>query len=156
MAERAESLYSAASTLQSRQPEGGIGQKAEKHPTPTLRIFGSNQGHQWLSYGGVTGGTQDYQPSPSESNAPPECRWFRFYYQGIIEVGGQPVMGWWCVTVQGSGLEKVAYEVGKHVKPTLMIGETGDREHPASVTAIRIEPVQIVRQRREEDDGEDD
>lgn len=101
----------------------------ERNPTPTLRIFGSNIGNQWLMYGGIGGGTQD-------------SRSFRVYYTGIMEIGKDAIFGTWRVTVEGEGLEPVASQVAKQTKATLKIGD--------GVRGIIIEPCK-VRQMEEEE-----
>jgi hypothetical protein len=141
--------------------DGGIGLGAEKNPTPTLRIFGSNLGNQWLCYGTVGGGTQDFVPSPVGSNAPVVCKWFRFYYTGIMEIGTDAIFGNWKLTVEGEGLEPVAHQVAKHVKPTLMVGEKVTGNHPITIRSIKIEPykpkkLKIVDGQITGEDDEDD
>lgn len=143
------------------KPDGGIGKLPEKNPTPTLRIFGSNLGNQWVTYGTTGGGTQDYVPSPTGSNAPAQCRWFLFYYTGIMVIDGDAVFGNWRIKVEGDGLEQVAYEVGKHVKPTLFVGEKATGLNPVSIRSITIEgykpkKMKIVGGRVEAVDDEDD
>jgi hypothetical protein len=142
--------------------DGGIGLGAEKNPTPTLRIFGSNLGNQWVTYGTTGGGTQDYVPSNEGSNTPAQCTWFRFYYTGLMEIGPDAIFGNWKITVEGKYLDKVAYEVGKHVKPTLFVGEQEAGKHTITVKSIKVEPYKpkklkiVDGQITGEDDDEED
>jgi hypothetical protein len=134
----ASSLRGEVST-QAEKLDGGIGLGAEKNPTPTLRMFGTNLGNQWLCYGTIGGGTQDYTPSPPGSNTPAGCRWFQFYYTGLMVMAGEAVFGNWRVKVEGDGLEPVAHQVGKHTKTTLMVGEKVSGLNPITVRSITIE-----------------
>jgi hypothetical protein len=151
MAETGKSAYDPTGSLrgevatQAEKLDGGIGLGAEKNPTPTLRLFGSNLGNQWLMYGAIGGGTQDYTPSPQGSNTAAGCKWFRFPYTGIMEIGDDSVFGNWKVTVRGEGLEPVAHQVGKHTKTTLMVGEKVSGLNPITVRSITIEPNKIKK-----------
>lgn len=142
MAEAGNS-YDPASGLrvntQAEKLDGGIGLGGDK-PVPTLRIFGSNIGNQWLCYGTIGGGTQHYEP-PLAGQENGECEWFRFYYTGIMEIAGEAFFGNWKVTVEGEGLEPVVQQIGKHTKPTLRVGDkTINVKHPITVDSITIEP----------------
>ncbi len=126
MAETGKSIYDPASNLRGEVTKD---ESVERNPTPTLRIFGSNIGNQWLMYGGVGGGTQD-------------SGWFRIYYTGIMEIGKEAVFGSWRVTVEGDGLEPVASQVAKHTKAVLRVAE--------GVRVITIEPCKVRRMDEEE------
>lgn len=135
-----------APDVMSRFPEekdgGGIGQRSEKHPTATLRLIGTNLGHQWIAYGHVGGGSQDYRLTEGIEGRgrKVQCDWFFFYYQGILHTDGRDVFGDWKVTVRGSGLEPVANDVARQVRSLLRVGEAENSLQPVRLESITIEP----------------
>lgn len=156
-------LSYARNGVKPEEKDGGIGLDEAKNPTPTLRIFGSNLGNQWLHYGTIAGGTQDWQPPPDGTNGPGACTWFRFYYSGLMEIDGDAVFGNWKVTVEGKGLEPVAQKIGKHTKTSLKVGEKAtNSSHPITVGRITIEPFKpkkmkiVAGQMKAVDPGDDE
>ncbi len=131
----------------SRDDEPSAGMKPEKHPVPTLRVFDSDIGHQWIMYGGHSGGTQDYAP-PEAEHETPRCDWFTFLFEGILTIEGREVFGNWKMIVRGKSLESLCYYVSKHVMPTLRIGSNPKSLQPFSVATITFEPYQPAPQGR--------
>jgi hypothetical protein len=136
--------------------EMGIGLRPEKHATATLRLLTSNMGSQWLMYGGILGGNQDFQP-PDAHTGVADCGWFEFFYRGIIVWNETETIGQWKVRVEGSGLERLAYWIAKQVMPTLRPGSTPpSSEHRITVASITISPLPVVPQNGVKLDHEDE
>ena len=117
--------------------------RPSKHALPTLRVFASNFGNQWLMYGGHQGGTQDYEPATEGKAA--KCDWFTFYYEGVLLVEGQETFGNWKVTVRGKNLEGLCGHLSKHCTPTLRPGKS-DRPDEASIDSITFEVCRVAGQ----------
>lgn len=125
---------------------GGIGITEKGHATPTLRVLSSNLGCQWLEYGGMCGGTQDFQKNPQGNAGSIRCDWFTFFYRGILTIDDRQVFGYWKVRVTGIGLEPVARKIGKHMISALCIGDANLNQQPVKVSGIEFSECKVVGQ----------
>lgn len=117
----------------------------EKHPLPMLRIFGSNEGNQWLSYGGFNGGTQDEADN---------CKWILILYNGILRINGENVFGFWELMITGSGLDPLAADLSRHAENWLRVGRNDQCEHPFTIESMEFTASKISKQPSPEDNGE--